>query len=91
MNKLDPAGTYGKNRILIFVSGELLFVLIFIRASIAVLVCINWQWFGLSEFGPQHVNVKDLRCNDLQSFGLDFISYAELQLLNIDAAGKFLR
>ena len=29
-------------------------------------------------------------CSDRGYFGLDFISYAELLLLNIDAAGKFL-
>jgi hypothetical protein len=52
MNKLasDPAGTYGKNRILIFVSGEFLFVLIFIRALIAR---CHGIWFGgLSELLP---------------------------------------
>ena len=63
-----------------FVFISLLFVFIFIRASIAALVCMislgHGIWFGLSEFGAQHILLCSQACSALQTFGLDFIAHA---------------
>ena len=66
----------------VVVADELLFVFGFIFASIVCEDGIDyrppWQYGLASQISaPQHVNVKNLTCNDKETFELDFISHPE--------------
>jgi len=69
MNKLDPAGTYGKNRILIlFLANYYLYFYSRIDCPYGLVAFQNY---------PQHALFLLQTCSDKEEIGLDFISHTE--------------